>query len=143
MPAAYSLDLRTRVVHAVLAGASARAASVRFGVSVSSVVKWSQRARASGSPAPKAMGGKRHDRLAGERHWILARIVEKPDLTLSEIVAELQAVRGIRVARDTVWRMLRRENLTFKKNADRVGALAARREAAQRALDQALSPHSA
>ena len=143
MPAAYSLDLRKRVVDAVLSGASVREAAGRFGVSVASAVKWSQRARATGSVAPRPMGGKRHDRLAGERNWILARIVEKPDLTLSEIVAELQAVRGIRVARDTVWRMLRRENLTFKKNADRDGALAARREAAQKALDQALSAHSA
>lgn len=115
MPASYSIDLRRRVVEAVFAGASVREAAERFGVSVASAVKWSQRARATGSPAPKPMGGKRHDRLADERIWILARIVDKPDLTISELVAELQAVRGIRVARDTVWRLLRRENLTFKK----------------------------
>lgn len=138
MPAAYSVDLRKRVVEAVLCGATVREAASRFGISVASAVKWSQRARATGSSAPKPMGGKRHDRLAGHRAWILKRIVDKPDLTLNELVAELEELRGLRVARDTLWRMLRRENLTFKKNSDRDRTCAARRAAAQRALDQAL-----
>lgn len=141
MPAAYSIDLRKRVVDAVVAGATVRQVAERFGVSVSSVVKWRLRARATGSPAPKPMGGKRHDRLAGERIWILTRIVDKPDLTLRELVGELERIRGLRVARDTLWRMLSQENLTFKKNADCPGAIATRREAAQRALDQALSAY--
>ncbi|MGE4063133.1 MAG: helix-turn-helix domain-containing protein, partial [Rhodospirillaceae bacterium] len=40
-----SLDLRKRVVARVEAGDSCRAVAARFGVSVSSVVKWSQRKR--------------------------------------------------------------------------------------------------
>ena len=55
MARAYSLDLRERVVAAVLRGLSCRA--VRFDVSVASVVKWAQRARATGSPAARPMGG--------------------------------------------------------------------------------------
>jgi len=43
MPQAYSLDLRERVVSAVEAGARYRAVAERFGVAVSTVVKWSQR----------------------------------------------------------------------------------------------------
>ena len=89
MPAAYSIDLRERVVAAVLSGATVREVASRFEVSVSSVVKWAQRARATGSAAPKPMGGKRHDRLAGHRTWILMRIVDQPDLTLNELVVEL------------------------------------------------------
>ena len=41
----YSLDLRERVVAAVNSGQSCRAVATTFGVSVASVVKWSQRFR--------------------------------------------------------------------------------------------------
>ena len=51
MPRAYSLDLRERVVAAVAAGESCRAVATTFKVSVASVVKWSQRFRATGSAA--------------------------------------------------------------------------------------------
>lgn len=51
MARAFSLDLRERVVAAVSRGLSCRAVAVRFDVSVASVVKWAQRARATGSPA--------------------------------------------------------------------------------------------
>ena len=59
MARAYSLDLRERVVARVGDGKTARAAASAFDVSVVSVVKWSQRARSTGSAAAKAMGGKR------------------------------------------------------------------------------------
>lgn len=49
MTRALSNDLRERVVAAVLAGENCRSVAARFGVSVSSVVKWSQRYRATGN----------------------------------------------------------------------------------------------
>jgi len=87
----YSEDLRVRVVGFVEASHSRREAAKLFEVSVASVVRWSQRKRSSGSIAAKPMGG-RHQRrsLAMQRDWMLARIAEKPDLTLRELVAELQ-----------------------------------------------------
>ena len=67
-----SNDLRQRVVAAVAGGESCRAAAIRFGVAVSSVVKWSQRYRATGSVAPGKMGGHRkpvlEPRAARVRH---------------------------------------------------------------------------
>ena len=63
----YSLDLRERVVARVADGRTVRAVAATFGVSVSSVVKWSQRHRATGSAAAKPMGGRRPYALAGER----------------------------------------------------------------------------
>ena len=45
-----SNDLRKRVVRAVLGGESCRSVASRFGVSVSSVVKWAQQA-----PAPETL----------------------------------------------------------------------------------------
>jgi transposase len=47
-----SNDLRERVVAAVAGGESCRSVAERFEVAVSSVVKWSQRYRATGSFAP-------------------------------------------------------------------------------------------
>ena len=74
----YSLDLRERVVAAVAAGATCRDVAKTFQVSVASVVKWSQRFRATGSAAAKPMGGVRPYSLGGERDWLLARIAERP-----------------------------------------------------------------
>ena len=63
MPRAYSLDLRERVVAAVAAGESCRGVAKTFKVSVASVVKWSQRFRATGSAAAKPVGGVRRNSL--------------------------------------------------------------------------------
>jgi hypothetical protein len=60
------------------------------------------------------MGGKRPYLLAGQRDWLLARLNEKPDLTLHALLTELGA-RGVTVCCDTLWRFLRREGLSFKK----------------------------
>lgn len=84
----YSQDLRDRVVAVVASGLTSRVVAARFGVSVASAVKWSQRFRATGTAAAAKMGG-RPLRLAGERAWLLARIAEKPDLTLRAVMAEL------------------------------------------------------
>ena len=66
MARAYSLDLRERVVSAVSAGQSCRSVAKTFMVSVASVVKWSQRHRAVGSPAALKMGGRALPRGARE-----------------------------------------------------------------------------
>jgi len=114
----YSKDLRDRVVGSVAGGRSCRATAALFGVSVASVVKWSQRYRATGSAAAYRMGGRRPRRLTGERDWLLARIAEKPDLTLRAVVAEL-AARGLAASYGAVWRFFAREGITFKKKPAR------------------------
>jgi transposase len=77
-----SNDLRERVVSAVLGGESCRAVALRFGVAVSSVVKWSQRYRATGSVSPGKMGGHRKPVLDAHRAFILERLKQRPHLTL-------------------------------------------------------------
>src|SRR5664279_3814409 len=113
-----SNDLRERVVAAVAGGESCRAAAARFGVAVSSVVKWSQRYRATGSVAPGKMGGHRKRVLEPHRGFILNRLGQTPHLTLHGLKAELSA-RGVQVSHNAVWMFLRREGLRFKKNAVR------------------------
>jgi putative transposase len=115
MTAPLSNDLRERVVAAVLAGERCRSVASRFGVAVSSVVKWSQRYRATGSVAPGKMGGHRKRVLEPYRDFIIERLHQTPHLTLHKLKDEL-AARGIRVSHNAVWLFLRREGLRFKKN---------------------------
>src|SRR5262249_54120533 len=90
----YSQDLRDRVIGSVASGRTCRATAALFGVSVASVVKGSRRWGVRGSAAAKPMGGCKQLRLKSEREWLLARIAEKPDLTLRAVVAEwLSATR--------------------------------------------------
>jgi transposase len=113
-----SNDLRERVVAALAGGASCRTVAARFGVAVSSVVKWSQRYRATGSVAPGKMGGHRKRVLEPHRAFIRERISHTPHLTLHGLKDEL-AARGVKVSHNAVWMFLRREGLRFKKNTVR------------------------
>jgi transposase len=110
-----STDLRERVVAAVARGESCRSVASRFGVAVSSVVKWSQRYRATGSVAPGKMGGHRKRALEPHRAFIMERISRTPHLTLHGLKDELAAC-GVAVSHNAVWLFLRREGLRFKKN---------------------------
>jgi transposase len=134
MVRAYSLDLRERVVAAVVAGQSCRAAASTFGVSVASVVKWSQRLRATGNVAAKPAGGKRPRSLAGERDWLMARLAAVPDLTLRALVAELRE-HGVETSYGSVWRIVHDEGISFKKNSVRHRAGSSGRGAKARALE--------
>ena len=121
----YSLDLRERVVAAVIEdGLSRRRAASLFDVGISSVIRWVWRYRETGSAAAKSMGGDHRSRLTGEREWILERIETMPDVTLEELRDELKQ-RGVVVGYGTVWRFFARENVTVKKNRARRGAGAA------------------
>jgi transposase len=82
---------------AAASGQCCRSVAKTFMVSVASVVKWSQRQRAFGSPAARKMGGHRPYLVARERDWVLARVAEKPDLTLRALLREL-ADRGLVVS---------------------------------------------
>ena len=114
MARAYSHDLRDRVVAAVTIGQSCRAVAATFKVSVASVVKWSQRFRATGSVAARPMGGNRPYALASERDWLLGRVAAEPDATLRALLAEL-AERGIKVSYYAVWHFFEHEGISFKK----------------------------
>jgi transposase len=114
MPAPYSQDLRERVIGFMALGGSARAAAVRFEVSVSSALRWAQRWRADGQACPRAMGGDRRSRLSEHRARVLQLVARQPDLTLQEIRNALAAY-GITVGLSTVHRFLAAHKLTLKK----------------------------
>jgi transposase len=121
----YSLDLRKRVVAAVAGGLSRRQAAVRFDVGISTVIRWTRRARETGSAAARPRGGDRRSLWVGApRVWLLERVAAEPDLTLEELRDEL-AAQGIAVGYGTVWRFFEREAITFKKKRARGRARAA------------------
>ena len=117
----YSNDLRERVAAAVATGRRCREVALLFGVSAASVVKWSQRRRATGSAASKPMGGHRKRLLEPHRALVIGRLKAMPDLTLKALVAEL-GERGIATCPASVWRLVRSEGMSFKKKSVRRGA---------------------
>ena len=115
MPKPYSIDLRERAVAAVLSGETTHVVANRFGVAISSVVKWRQRYRRTGHVKPGKMGGHRKPILQPHREFILDTIKRTPHLTLHGL-KDILASRGVSVSHHAVWTFLRREGLSFKKN---------------------------
>jgi transposase len=98
----YSLDLRERVVAAMAGGMTGREAARHFSIGESTALRWARRMRETGSPEAKPMGGKRPFALAAHRNWIVARLTEKPDLTLRALEAELMG-RSAKASYFAVW----------------------------------------
>lgn len=111
-----SVDLRDRVVAAVDGGLSRRKAADRFGVSVSSAIRWTRQSRCTGDIRPKRQGGdKRSARIEACAPVILGAVEEKSDITLAELRA-LLAGQGVSVAVSTLWRFFARRKITLKKS---------------------------
>jgi putative transposase len=115
MARAYSRDLRERVVGSVeREGLSRRQAASRYGVGISTVIKWVRRFRETGDVAPGKMGGNRPKKISGAwQNWLLDRCRDR-DFTLRGLVAEL-AERGLKVDYRSVWEFVHREKLSYKK----------------------------
>ena len=119
-------DLRMRLIAAVEGGQSCRSAAKRFGVAASTAIKWVSRWRQEGHTKPRAMGGDRHShRMEAYAAEVLALVDKTKDITLAEIAAHLEAAHGLRAAVSTVWRLLDRHGMTFKKNGARKRATTA------------------
>lgn len=106
-----SEDLRVRVVTAVEHGGRRRAVAAQFGVAASTVTKWMQLLRRSGSLAPGKQGGdRRSQRIEAHAVEILGLVAATPDITLEEIAAHLAEAHGERFAVSTIWRFLDRRD---------------------------------
>jgi len=116
MARALSDDLRKRVVASVEGGECRRSVSVRFGVSCSSVNKWVSRYRQTGSVSPSRIGGYCRPVLLDEWDFICSCLEECSHITLDRLRQRLEEERGIKVSHVTVWHMLRRGKMSFKKN---------------------------
>jgi transposase len=110
--AAISMDLRVRIFDARQSGDPTSEVAERFAVSPAFVRRLMQRYRDTGSLAPSTGRRGPHPALADHTDRLRQLNAERPDLTPAEIRDRL----GVSVAPLTVWRMLRRLGLTFKKS---------------------------
>ena len=114
MPAPLSVDLRTRVVEAVVAGASCHGAAARVGVSVSSTSRWAERVRQAGQVASKPSGDHASQRVEAHADLILSLCEQRPEVYLRELRDAL-AEYGVATSTSGLWRFFRRHRITRKK----------------------------
>jgi transposase len=112
MPAPISMDLRSRIFEARQAGESTAEVAERFAVCPAFVRRLLQRHRQTGSLAAKSGPRGRPPLLAGHADRLRELNARQPDLTAAEIRQRL----GLTTSVLTVWKMLRRLGLTFKKS---------------------------
>lgn len=116
MAKSMSVDLRERVIAVIDGGLSRRQAAARFGVSVSSAIRWHALARRWGDATPKQQGGdRRSGRIEAHAGVILDAVAKQSDITLAEL-RDLLAGRGVSVGIATLWRFFARRKITLKKS---------------------------
>lgn len=113
----YSLDLRKRVVAAVLSGGMSRnKAAERFGIGISTAINWVKRQQETGSIAPGQMGGHRPKAISGEhRVWVLQRI-KGGDFTLRSLARRGHLLR-LHAPRPGAWSLSRRSVMEWLKRS--------------------------
>ena len=123
-----SEDLRGRVIAAVEAGASRRAAAERFGIGVATAIRWVRVFRTTGTLSAQRKGGDlRSHRIEAFRDVILRAIEARKDITLAELATLLGREHGASFAISTVHRLLVRHRITLKKSRARRRAGSTRR----------------
>jgi len=125
MSRSYSTDLRVRVIGTISDGLSRRRAAARFGVGVSTAVKWYRRYCETGEVAARKQGQPGGSKLDAHEAFILALVRERPDISLAEIAQRLAETRAVSACPATVWYFLERRGISFKKNRARRRARAA------------------
>lgn len=109
MGAAYSQDLRDRIVRAGERGMATAEIARVFDVSPAWVRRVKQRLRDSGEASPRKMGSPGVRKIDRERLAELVR--EQPDATLKELRERL----GVRCAESAICTVLKKLGLSFKK----------------------------
>jgi transposase len=114
--AAYSLDLRKRVLRAWDSGMDAASVAAKYEVSRAWVHRLVQRRRETGSITPRTQTVFRRRTLSEQQEErLIALVTARPDATL----AELQTALPTTAALSTIWRTLGRFGFTLKKNGSR------------------------
>ena len=116
MARAYSLDLRKRVIDAIVDGLSTREAARRFAIGISTAGAWHRAWRATGSLKPGRQGHPKVSKLDPHEAFILSLVdTEDRDITLAEIAGRLRADRGVRTCASSVHAFFKKRGITFKK----------------------------
>jgi transposase len=115
MAQALSDDLRFRVLKASAAGMSARQAAARFGVGISTAIRWIARAK-EGEPTARPQGWRRPSVLDAHEAFVVGLIEDRKDVTLDEMVELLSVERQVKISRSALGAWLRGRGWTFKKS---------------------------
>jgi len=116
MAAAYSMDLRTRVLKDSDHGLSSKELAERYHVSRAWVDALKQRRRETGVFAPlKQTKFRRRALVKTEMERLATLVAARPDATLTELRAALRTAAGL----TTIWRALNQLDFTFKKTRPR------------------------
>jgi transposase len=124
--AAYSQDLRDRVLNGLQRGEGATSIARRLEVSPRWVYHVKARYEQSGARTSLKLGGYRRSRVADMEPQIRAWIQKDADLTLVELREKL-AEHGVVIKTTALWHQLDKWKLTLKKNAARQRARTRRR----------------
>src|SRR3546814_7472235 len=101
MAQALSDDLRYRVLKASAAGMSARQAAARFGVGISTAIRWIARAK-EGEPTARPQGWRRPSALDAPEAFVVGLIEDRKEVTLDEMVEILTVERQGKVRRRAI-----------------------------------------
>ena len=113
--AAYSMDLRTRVLADCDDGVAAKDVAAKFRVSRSWVNRLVQRRRETGDVGPRPQKIFRTQAFAGQQDRLRALVAAQPDQTLAELRDALHSSASL----SSLWRALDRLQLTVKKTYPR------------------------
>ena len=127
MPAAYSPDLRARVLAAAHEGRlSYGALAALFRVGESTIRDWLRCERATGRTTPKPPANGAVPAITGDGEQVLRDLVRaRNEATLAELAAGYRERTGVAVTVRSVWRACKRLDLRRKKKvpaARRAGA---------------------
>jgi transposase len=129
MGKAVSSDLRLRMVRGIASGKSRRAVAGQFEVAPSTAVRVQARYAATGSVEPAKQGRPRGSgKLGPYRQAIVDKVKAKPDITMPDLAAWLEANHGVRADPSNLSKFLCQEGFTYKKNAAGIGERTQRRE---------------
>lgn len=124
-----SNDLRRRLVRGVAGGKARRAVAAQFEVAPSTAVRVLARYAATGSVKPARQGREPGGgKLGPHRDFIIDRVKQKPDITMPELAAILEAERGVKVDPSNISKLLCRAGFSYKKNAAGIGTRTQRRQ---------------
>ncbi len=112
-----SKDIRSRMMRGIAAGKSAREVARQFEVAPSTASRLKRHVEATGSIAPRPQGKpKGSGRLALYRDFLIARVLETPDITMPELARVLLAEHGVTADPSTLSKMLCAAGFTYKKS---------------------------
>jgi transposase len=115
----YAVDLRERLLGAIDAGLSQAEASRLFGVGTSTITRWRQQRRDTGSLTPKPRPGRPPAIGPDQAAPLLAQVAAHPDATLAEHCRRWTEAHGVVLSVAGMSRAIRRLGITLKKSPPR------------------------